>query len=251
MLACVRPACANPVDAAGQLVMVTADSWNSPRARMRLYVQAHNKWTQYGQTIMVELGRSGLAWGRGLHTAQGRGPIKQEGDNRSPAGIFRLETAFGYASQPPPKFVLPYRMMTSADICVDDPNSPHYNQIFDASGAVENWSSHEAMRRKDGLYQLGIIVEHNTALVLPDGGSCIFLHVRRAQGSPTVGCTAMSLEDLTRLATWLDPAKHPLLVQLPKSELSRFQRLYALPGESEKSSVTRRWSRPKLSTKVH
>jgi len=48
-----------------------------------------------------ELGRAGLAWGLGLHgNPPFPGPIKREGDGRSPAGAFELSSAFGYAPRP-------------------------------------------------------------------------------------------------------------------------------------------------------
>ena len=71
------------------------------------------------------------------------------------------------------------------------------------------------MRRKDGLYDWVVVVDHNKARK-PGAGSCIFLHVWRHATSPTVGCTAMPKARLAELMAWIDPAR-AVLVVLPDS----------------------------------
>ena len=70
------------------------------------------------------------------------------------------------------------------------------------------------MRRDDILYKWGVVVDHNAAAI-PGAGSCIFLHIWKSSSAPTAGCTAMPESDLVRLLRWLDPARHPILIQLP------------------------------------
>jgi len=85
------------------------------------------------------------------------------------------------------------------------------------------------MRRKDDLYRLVVWVGHNDAPVVPDGGSCIFLHLRSGPDSTTSGCTAFEPEPMDRLLRWLDPAAHPVLVQLPDAEYRERSREWGLP----------------------
>jgi D-alanyl-D-alanine dipeptidase len=138
---------------------------------------------------------------------------KREGDGCSPAGIFRIGPAFGYAPAAP-AIRLPYQPLTPSTIAIDDPASTHYNRIVDAQRAACDWKSREMMLRQDGLYLQGAVIGHNPHNV-PGAGSCIFLHLWRSPGHPTAGCTAMAGEDLRNLLEWLDPAAEPRLVQSP------------------------------------
>ena len=172
---------------------------------------ADTGWRQVGAPIPVVVGRGGV------------GP-KQEGDGRSPEGVFELGPAFGYASELPPELALPYEAMASGSVCVDDPASAYYNQILDpdtlpeAGPGAKDWTSFEAMRRDlaygDDLYKWGVVVRYNDSAV-PGAGSCIFLHVWRGSESPTAGCTAMAEEDLLSLIGWMEPGlgPNPILVQ--------------------------------------
>ena len=79
-----------------------------------------------------------------------------------------------------------------------------------------------------GRYRLGVIIRHNTA-AFPGFGSCIFFHVWDPKYLGTTGCTAASYDRLVRLLRWLDPKKHPLIVQLPTGEYRKLKRHWGLP----------------------
>ena len=224
LLAAAVPAAAGaPVQpSCRQLLRVESPSWASTAGSLTLWMRDKSgaPWRQDGPGIPVRLGRNGLRWGRGLHATPRGKALKKEGDGCSPAGIFRLDTAFG--SMPSAKSGSarwPWRQMTASHAGVDDPRSRFYNRVVDASAVKKDWTSAEDMMPKSGVYRRGIIVQHNWSQ-LPGTGSCIFLHIRSR--SPTAGCTAMQEKDLLRLLAWLDPARHPLLGQLPAAEwLSR------------------------------
>ncbi len=210
-----------------QLVLVLSPSEKSTTATLWRFDKKGKKWRQKGDEHPVNLGWTGLAWGRGLHDAQS-GYQKHEGDGKAPAGIFRFGTAFGYASASEVSFKIDYLQVDTSQICVDDTASRYYNQIVDESTVTKDWKSKEYMQREDWLYKWGIYVEHNVPAEV-GGGSCIFFHLWRKEGSATAGCTAMTEENLLELMHWLDPAKKPLLVQLVESEYEAFQRKYGLP----------------------
>ena len=87
---------------ARQLVLVTTADWNSNRGTLRSYRRtAGNEWQAVYAAFPVVIGRAGSAWGIGLHDIpqSSNGPIKQEGDGRSPAGVFAVGEAFGYAQR--------------------------------------------------------------------------------------------------------------------------------------------------------
>jgi L,D-peptidoglycan transpeptidase YkuD (ErfK/YbiS/YcfS/YnhG family) len=212
------------------VLSVSAD-WDAAAAEVRTYERSEPAaaWKATGPAVGGSLGASGLAWGRGLHPPRTDGPTKKEGDGRSPAGIFDLTGALGYAAEAPPDTRLPYQVETPTLRCVDDPASVHYNRIVDEAKVAKDWSSAEDMRRPDELYRLVVVVGHNDAPVTPGGGSCIFLHLRASPTSTTSGCTAFDAGPMESLLRWLDPAKRPVLVQLPRTAYDSLRKTWALP----------------------
>jgi D-alanyl-D-alanine dipeptidase len=203
-----------------QAILVTAVSWASQTGTLQKYDKTGNVWRATGPVVRVSLGKGGLAWGAGLHRPNER--QKREGDGKAPAGIFELGPAFGYARKAPAGCRWPYRATTERDYLVDDPESPEYNQLVTISGDRPNtksWKSAEKMKRSDSLYELGLMVRHNFPRVIKNKGSAIFFHIWKKPGAPTVGCTAMARENLLDLILWLDPERHPLLVQAPVEEI--------------------------------
>jgi L,D-peptidoglycan transpeptidase YkuD (ErfK/YbiS/YcfS/YnhG family) len=219
-------------NASRQMVVVTTSNWDATDGVLRRFEWRDGGWRQNGQDIPVVVGRSGLAWGRGLHPMPQDGPQKHEGDGKSPAGIFLLPYAFGYAApgtEGPVK--LPYVQCTGTSECVDDGNSSSYNKIVDRQAfRSADWHSSEKMRMSDDEYRLGVYVAHNSDPAVKGGGSCVFLHIWKRPGHPTSGCTAMSLDSIKTLLAWLDPQAQPVLVQLPADQYPRAQKLWRLPA---------------------
>jgi L,D-peptidoglycan transpeptidase YkuD (ErfK/YbiS/YcfS/YnhG family) len=215
-----------------QIILVTTDGWDAVDGEMRLYERKSidDRWEAVGEKIPIVVGRNGMAWGSGLHGgAIGEGPVKREGDGRSPAGVFSLGSAFGYA--PPEQagdLKLPYIQAVATLECVDDPQSAHYNRILDRAG-VENpdWKSSERMRRDDDQYRWGLIVDHN-ARGASGRGSCVFMHIWEGPGKGTAGCTAMNSSSMEDLLRRLAANRRPLLVQLPQVEFERLREVWGL-----------------------
>jgi D-alanyl-D-alanine dipeptidase len=212
-----------------QVAFVTADDWNTKLGAMRLYEKKDNRWIQLKDAEWhVDLGCNGMAWGLGLMQTDGfSGPHKFEGDGKSPAGVYELGEAFGYAEQAPDGCRLPYRQATGRDFFVDDPDSPNYNTwVRIDSEPVEpekRWKSFERMRLSNDLYKWGIVVKHNMSPIVAGKGCAIFIHLWGSPGSGTAGCTAMTEDSVLKLLRWLDPNKHPLLVQFPWSAMVELQ----------------------------
>ena len=221
----------NPLAGARQLVVVTTSGWSATEGRLVRFTRrgADDDWSRVSSPVAVVLGAAGLGWGRGLHPAQRGGPTKQEGDKRSPAGVFRLSGTFGFAPSPMGK--LPYTPLTPTIECVDDPASKRYNVVVDRAGISNpDWKSSEKMRQVD-VYALGVVVDHNAwPAVTAGAGSCIFLHLASDPPAPTVGCTALASDDLGALAAWLDKSAHPVLVQLPQKEYDKLAEAWGLPS---------------------
>lgn len=229
----------DPLRSSTEIVVVTTPDWNSPQGVLRRYERskANKKWQAVGEPITVMVGKTGLAWGSGIvHVdapiSSASDPVKKEGDGRAPAGVFRLSKIFGYAPQAQAGWKMPYLGLTSSVECVDDTASKFYNQVVDRSTVSPDWNSSEHMLRPDDLYRWGILVDHNAAPAVEGGGSCIFMHIWRSPGQPTVGCTAMPQADLESLIAWLDPARTPLLVQLPEAQYKSLRKSWHLPPMS-------------------
>jgi D-alanyl-D-alanine dipeptidase len=233
----VSPSQPAPIPPASrQLLVVRTPNWADIHGTLQRFARTGDdrRWTALGAPVTIVVGRTGLAWGRGLHgdSAAGPGPVKHEGDGKSPAGVFTLSRVFGYApADSMPALAMPYVQATSDLRCVDDSASPAYNTLTRApSDGPAPWASAEEMRRHDDDYRIGVFVDHNAgAARVPGGGSCIFLHVWQGPDDPTVGCTAMPLERMTEIARWLDPRRNPVLVQLPDSAYARLRQPWRLP----------------------
>jgi D-alanyl-D-alanine dipeptidase len=222
-----------PLGESRQCLLVVTPSWTSSTGILRAFErsEAGLAWIQRWKEIPVVVGKNGLAWGRGLENVQGRpGPVKKEGDQRAPAGIFRLSSAFGYAPASQASQVkLPYLPLTADSEGINDSASHYYNQLVQRSRIPNpDWRSSEQLRRNDDLYRWGVVVDHNTPPV-KDAGSCIFLHVWRGPASGTDGCTAMAEDNLKTLIGWLEPKQNPVLVQLPQEEFELLRRKWQLP----------------------
>jgi zinc D-Ala-D-Ala dipeptidase len=217
-LATTRNTIDSAIHGSGQLIVVSARSWSDNSGTLVLYERGKDgPWHHVSPKVPVMLGRNGLAWGIGLY---GRQATKREGDGRSPAGVFELEATAGREpSAPTPRF--PYQQLSATMEGIDDPDSRYYNRLVDVSQVGDrDWRHSEKVRPDNPMFRWCVEVRHNWQQ-RPGFGSCIYLHIWKAPGTPTSGCTAMSERDLARVVRWLDARKRPLLVQLPETELAK------------------------------
>lgn len=224
-----------------QLIVVTTDNWDTYQGYLQPYERSapNQPWQSAGKGWPVVVGKAGLGWGNNYKKYALNGPIKQEGDKKAPAGAFTLGSAFGFSSVADPQLKLPYIPITADTICVDDPHSKYYGKIIDKSKiATKDWDSAEIMIEKDPAYIQGFVVNYNIHGEMPNGGSCIFMHIKGSPNSDgTAGCTAMVQNNVTWLWHWLDPKKRPLLVQMPKTQYMELQKAWGLPVLSTEPRV--------------
>jgi len=185
-------------------ILLVADDGFSSFAPRKVYAleKTSSTWRQAMTPFDAVVGKNGFA-------PQGE---KREGDGRTPSGVYRLETAFGYNECIDTK--MPYRQALTDDLWVDDPDAPDYNRWVKQHKTRA--ASHEKMRRDDDLYKYGIIIEYNTDPVIKGRGSAIFLHIWKGPGSTTAGCVAASEPDILKILSWLDPAASPVIVINPE-----------------------------------
>jgi len=142
------------------------------------------------RVMRCAVGRSGLSTN------------KREGDGATPVGDFPLREVFYRTDRlARPLTILPCRPLQDADGWCDDPTDPHYNRPVTLPYAA----SHEEMMRRDGLYDLVVVLGYNDAPVVAGLGSAIFLHVAAPDFAPTEGCVALALADLQAVAAGFRP----------------------------------------------
>ncbi|HEV7699233.1 MAG TPA: L,D-transpeptidase family protein [Pyrinomonadaceae bacterium] len=219
-----------PFDKSLQAVVVTTKGWDDTMGTAALFERkkAGGDWKQTGESFAVTLGRSGLAWAELLNGDIDMTKIKQEGDGNSPAGLFPLTAAFG--SSPKPLGVeLPYTKIDKWTECVDDTKSHFYNRIVNRMQVGNfDWRSSEKMAEIP-QYDLGLFVGYNSYPVEKGRGSCILLHIWKDPNEATSGCTAMERRDLERIVAWVQPAKAPYLVQMPRDVYDKRRKQWKLP----------------------
>jgi L,D-peptidoglycan transpeptidase YkuD (ErfK/YbiS/YcfS/YnhG family) len=219
---------------ARQMIVVTTADWNADHGALHTFERKDGRWLMVKSAMPVTIGKNGAGWGLGLNAAQSGGPVKREGDNRSPAGVFRIGEAFGYAAHA--DTAMPYRALSASDWCVDVSASPQYNRIVDEKvvGAAAVKGASEPMRRDlhfdgDQRYRQGFVIDHNPD-AKPQVGSCIFAHLWKSPTAATAGCTAMTPAAMQSLLAWLKPQDHPVFVLLPQAEYRRLRSSWQLPA---------------------
>ncbi len=225
---------------AGQVILVTTPDWNSAQGRLQRFERKQGGLVAVGAPLPVWVGGKGLAWrdDAGAPAPPAPGPVKREGDGRSPAGILSFGDMWGYAAQAPEGVRLPYRSSTDCDRCVDDPDHPDYARLvrLESPKAAVTWRSAEDLRLPTEHYRYLVVIHYNDLRPRKGAGSCIFLHVAPPPGGGTAGCTALPAGDLLTLLRWMDPAQHPVLVQVPAPVLDSVRAAWSLPAELHPSN---------------
>ena len=136
---------------------------------------------------------------RRLYCALGRSSIsasKREGDGATPLGRWRLR-ALWYRRErvARPRTRLKTRVIKRDDGWCDAPLDRNYNRAV----RLPYPASAEAMWRDDHLYDLVVELGYNDRPRIHGRGGAIFMHLARADFSPTEGCVALKRSDLVQL----------------------------------------------------
>lgn len=125
--------------------------------------------------------------------------LKREGDGSSPAGVWPIRKVLYRADRVA-------RPQTPVDIGVirpgngwcDAPGDRNYNRSVE----LPYPASAEPLWRRDGLYDLVVVLGHNDRPRVRGRGSAVFMHVARHDYAATEGCVALRLDDLMRFVRW-------------------------------------------------
>ena len=126
----------------------------------------------------------------------GRGGLsarKREGDGATPTGCFALLSVLYRADRlARPRSGLPISPIGRRDGWCDAPADRNYNRPV----TLPYPASAETLWRDDNLYDLLVVIGHNTCPRARGLGSAVFLHLPAPEQTPTEGCLAMSERDL-------------------------------------------------------
>lgn len=139
------------------------------------------------------------AWGKA-----GVSQTKQEGDNTTPIGKFKLREIYYRADRIPAYLIktsLPINIITRDDAWCDDVDSKSYNQHI----KLPFKGSYENLWRNDALYDVVIVIGYNDKPIKTGKGSAIFLHIAQNQYQPTHGCITLAKNDLLAILPYLTP----------------------------------------------
>jgi L,D-peptidoglycan transpeptidase YkuD (ErfK/YbiS/YcfS/YnhG family) len=191
--------CPRVLHRATRLIIVTAPTMDATKAVVRTFARKSPAatWTAQSTAEPAVVGASGIAWGHPFVSYAKTGePIKQEGDKRSPAGLYRLGATFGFAKEDRPGHM---QLAPGAQFCVHDPKSPLYGRIVARSKVGENTGGEDMGTFP--LYKRGIVIDY-APRARAKAGSCIFLHVWGGEGVGTAGCVALPEERVVQLQEW-------------------------------------------------
>ena len=182
----------SPVASARQLLLVTTPSWDSTSGTLRRYVRAESggTWQAVGADVPIVVGQTGLAWDDALRLAKPDEPVKHEGDGKSPAGAFALDTAFGFEMRQTVPWVRPCIWSAPRDdrVC----NGRRGPGALQHDRGPQQCHARRLEERGADAPDRAVLpgrTPHNGAPLLSRGrGSCIFLHIWAGPRSVTAGC---------------------------------------------------------------
>lgn len=138
----------------------------------------------------------------------------QEGDEKSPRGLYTLDEAFG-TKPDPGNFKVPYLQVNDGHYWVGDSNSPLYNTMVDIrqTGEIFNTAASEHLSTYGGkAYYYCMAVGYNKERT-PYKGSAIFLHC--TDGPGTGGCIAIPE---SAMVTVLENIEQPAYILIDDGE---------------------------------
>ncbi len=207
-----------------QLVVGIAPEWSATTAVLyRFERKRGGKWKRVGKAWDANIGKYGLAAGRGL--LEWCGPDderKVEHDRKAPAGAFYLGDIYGFADGYKKAWRGKMKLTKDSTVCVSDPGSKWYNQIVDTEKTERDWDWARSLRRKDRIKSRAIMIGVNGGAdpqrdpPVPYEGSCVLFHLSR--GRPTVGCTSLPKEPLDALIDWLKPKSKPVYLLMTREQ---------------------------------
>ena len=182
----------NTLNGSEQMILAETSSTSSSYATIAAYEESgQGNWVLKKKT-------TGRVGSKGIEPIESR----KQGTNKTPAGIMRLQAAFGQTDNPGTLF--PYHKITNNMYWDLNSGSKNYNRLV-----YSNPGGDYEQLIKYKTYKYMFTTDYNTEQVKGKGGA-IFLHCNGS--GATSGCVSMPEEDMKWCMTWLDPEKSPSLI---------------------------------------
>lgn len=192
---------------ATQLIVVVGNKQDPAKSRLDWYKRGTD-----GKLVQV-MSKEAVSGMNGITTE------KQEGDKKTPAGVYTFAGAFGLKENP--GTILTYHRIVTGDYYVDDPASKYYNQLVNTKQVAKDWNSAEDLMRQSPQYNYGLIIDYNSERT-PGKGSAIFLHCPKSwNNTGTSGCISIPEEDMKKVICEVDAGTKIVIVQ-EESDLSNY-----------------------------
>ena len=94
-----------------------------------------------------------------------------------------------------PRTALPVRALRPNDGWCDATGDRNYNHLV----ALPYRARAERLWRDDALYDIVVVLDHNTAPTARGRGSAVFIHMAEEGYAPTQACIALKMHDLRAL----------------------------------------------------
>jgi D-alanyl-D-alanine dipeptidase len=185
---------------ATRLVLVTVPNMQATEASVRTFERNSpaTRWEPRGDAEPAVVSTRGIAWGDMYESLAKKGePLKREGDQRAPAGIYRISGTFGADAS---KLVGYLPLVPAKQFCVEDANLRYYGNIVAQRIASEKQTSGEDIA-KVPLSRLDLATNYPSRPKV-QAGSCIFLHVWGAPETATDARIVLPEERVAFLQEW-------------------------------------------------
>jgi L,D-peptidoglycan transpeptidase YkuD (ErfK/YbiS/YcfS/YnhG family) len=186
-----------------QVITVVAINTYTRFAVVNAYQKTGGNWKQVFSNLSALIGENGIVDGN----------QRIQGSYTTPAGVFGMPFAFGFAPNPGTK--LEY-WVTDINSYWDGNPGPTYNRWVEGDPGGDN-----EQLQTEPLYKYAIVIDFNWDQVA-GRGSGIFLHIKPHQY--TAGCVGIDESALVDILKWLDPADNPKIVIAQQSDLSKYYR---------------------------
>jgi len=189
------------LDHINQLIVVFNDASESSDAILVALEKKDSTWNVKFGPMKTGIGKNGFAFP----------DTKQEGDGKSPTGLFRLGQLFSYESKVNTQ--LPFIQTTTNDKWIDDPESADYNKYIRGETSAK---SYEKLLIGSDAYKYCMVIEYNTNPIVKGKGSAIFFHLGN---EATSGCVTISEKEMKQILHWMLPGKNPCIIMGNKDVL--------------------------------